>query len=399
MRSVRPMMAKRDFLSSPARAGLLIFATSVLSCADSSGLPPPPRDGARVEDARRSVSETQSDDGLALDVQMSSPGDARASVDHPPMVVMDAGGFSDAGPIPDAIQPPGRVAARAAEVGDAQMPGQGGLMVDVSRPQIQTFRFRPSEADPAASLRDEEQIAILNTFARPRGKLAVVLAGTASPPGPLNVVNVAAALGYHALAIAYENSPRPFEQNDPDFFGKLRFEQLDGTDRTPAVTILRPDSVEERIGRALAFLQRKHPGGDWTYFLESNAQVRWADVILVGYSHGASSAAAFAKVRRVSRVVSLAGPRDTFPVIATWLTMPSLTPIDRFYALTATGDDQHQDHLKAMNVMGYLGPLVDVAQETPPYAGTHRLQHAGGHGDSAACDRILAACKYLLGAN
>jgi hypothetical protein len=43
-------------------------------------------------------------------------------------------------------------------------------------------------------------------------------------------------------------------------------------------------------------------------------------------------------VRRVDRVVSFAGPRDTNPVVATWLSMPSATPIDRFYGFTGTDD-------------------------------------------------------------
>jgi hypothetical protein len=74
--------------------------------------------------------------------------------------------------------------------------------------------------------------------------------------------------------------------------------------------------------------------------------VRWSDVIFMGQSHGATSAAAYAKLRRVWRAISMSGPRDTTPVVASWLTLPSPTPIDRYYGFTGTQDGQHQDHIK-----------------------------------------------------
>ena len=79
----------------------------------------------------------------------------------------------------------------------------------------------------------------------------------------------------------------------------------------------RPDSVDVRIAKALAYLQQQDSDGRWTQFLDRDGQVRWPDVVLTGHSHGASSAAVYAKVRRVDRVVSFAGPRDTNPVVAT----------------------------------------------------------------------------------
>jgi hypothetical protein len=271
------------------------------------------------------------------------------------------------------------------------------LQIDATRPQLFTWQFRPSQADPAASIRDEVQTAMVDTGVKPRGKLVIALSGTGGAPGPVNLVGFAASLGFHAYAIAYENSVNPSLQSDPDFFGKMRFEQFDGTDRTPALTVARPDCVEVRVARALVYLQGMNPEGDWRYFLEADGTPRWSDVIFIGHSHGATSAAAFAKLRRIWRAVSLSGPRDTNPVVATWLGQPSATPIDRLFGFTGIEDAQYPDHIKAMATMNYVGTLTDVASVAPPYGGSHRLQYPAGHNDSIDCERWRPACLYMLG--
>jgi hypothetical protein len=273
------------------------------------------------------------------------------------------------------------------------------LQIDEARPQLFTWQWKPSEADPAVAIRDELQTAMVDTSVKPhRGKLVIALSGTGGAPGPVNLVGFAASLGFHAFAIAYENSVNPSTQNDPDFFGKMRFEQFDGTDRTPALTVARPDCVEVRVARALAHLQTLNPEADWAYFLNADGSPRWSDVIFIGHSHGATSAAAFAKLRRIWRAVSLSGPRDTNPVLATWLGQPSATPIDRLFGFTGTEDPQYPDHIKAMDAMKYLGTLTDVGSQPPPYGGSHRLQYPAGHNDSIDCQRFRAACLYMLGA-
>ena len=271
------------------------------------------------------------------------------------------------------------------------------LKVDRARPQLFSFSFKPSEADPAVSARDLTQLAQLDTRVAARGKLVVVLAGVSSDPGPTSLVEYAARQGFHAFAVAYQNDFNPSTQSDPAFFGAARFEAFDGVDRTPLLTVSRPDCVEVRVARALAHLQGRHPGGDWTFYLRADGQVRWSDVIFTGHSHGATSAAAYGKLRRLHRAVSLAGPRDTNPVTATWFALPSATPIDRFYAFTGTEDDQYPDHQKAMEAMGYVGTLVNVGQAAPPYGGSHRLAYPGGHGDAIDCERFAAACGYMFG--
>jgi hypothetical protein len=289
-----------------------------------------------------------------------------------------------------------RASDAATDAGDE--PPARPLAVDKTNPQLYTIEFKPSAADPTVSTNDAQQSAYLDTrVALIRGKLVVTLSGTGNPPGPLGLTSYAASLGFHAFAVAYHNDWDPSTQSNPDFFGEGRFDEFDGMGRQKSFTVLPSESVETRVTKALAYLQTTNPQGDWSYYLGSDGQVRWSDVIFFGQSHGASSAAAYAKLRRLSRAVSMSGPRDTNPVVATWLSLPSQTPIDRCYGFTGTQDPQHPDHLKAMDVLGYLGQVVDITQAKPPYSQSHRLQYDGTHTDDLTCSPFPEACQYLLG--
>ncbi|WP_437590369.1 BPSS1187 family protein [Sorangium sp. So ce1000] len=282
--------------------------------------------------------------------------------------------------------------------------GAGGapreLHVDTSSPELSEIRFKPSELDPEVSDRDLEQVALLDTrVARFAGKLVVTLSGSSQPPGPLDLTRFVAARGFHAFAVAYKND-YDIIQNDPDTFGDARLEAFDGQDHTALIEVTRADSIEARLAKALAHLKEVHPRGDWGYFLEDDGSPRWSVIIFSGHSHGASSAARIGKVVRLDRVVSLAGPRDTNPVSATWLSEPSATPVDRMFGLTGERDEQHRDHLKAFDLIGLPGELVevDVPGAAPPYGGSHRLAlKDGDHGAAGNCGAHVAVCEAMFG--
>jgi hypothetical protein len=157
-------------------------------------------------------------------------------------------------------------------------------------------------------------------------------------------------------------------------------------------------------------LHQMYPGEDWGYFLNQDGTVRWSDVGFTGFSHGAQSAARFARHLRVYRAVSQSGPRDNGcgkgqatgdfdpnnlpwrPVgptcdathccvdrIYSWLDEPSATPIDRYYGFTGKNDGQYGDIMFSMDRMGYLGDFVNVHTATAPYGGSHRFYGNTGH--------------------
>jgi hypothetical protein len=165
--------------------------------------------------------------------------------------------------------------------------------------------------------------------------------------------------------------------------------------------------VKQQVESGLTSLAKQYPEEDWGYFLNQDGSVRWSDVAFTGVSHGATTAAVIARLGvRVWRAVSCAGPRDdtcgvgaapggTFdpntppydpscPVakIASWLDMPSMTPMDRFYGLVGTTDVEYGDIMFNMERTMYPGKPVQWNVAGAVLTGTNRfVSTEGGHLD------------------
>lgn len=259
-----------------------------------------------------------------------------------------------------------------------------GPMVDVSDPQLYSFDFSPSDADAEASMHDETQLAFLDTNATPIGRLVVYLHGAGAPStcgsGPHGTM--LAEFGFHVFSPCFVSDYGV--GNCGDDIGGCRLEAFEGVDHSDVIDIGPPDSIETRVVRGLEHLQAMHPGGDWQYFIRDGAP-RWDRIVVSGISHGASTSGVVGMNRDVDRVVSLSGPLDGGQA---WLLGDPITPIDRFFAFTHTGDDQHEGHLDAFADLGLPGDPVTIDDMDPPYGGSHRIvssaQTDNGHGATQA---------------
>jgi hypothetical protein len=184
-----------------------------------------------------------------------------------------------------------------------------------------------------------------------------------------------------------------------DFNGNCRLETFDGVDHdtstaTGHAMVDVANSINGKVKAALTQLHADFPEEDWGYFLAADGSVRWSDVGLTGYSHGASSSVRWAKAVRVWRVVARSGPRDNLcgsvaagqtckeDVISSWLDEQSKTPLDRIYGLAGTTDSEYGDIMYAMERMKFVGAPVDINSAAAPYNGSHRLIANGeGHLD------------------
>jgi hypothetical protein len=326
---------------------------------------------------------------------------------------VDAGSTEhDAGSDPPAGEP---VDAAVHDAGGEGMPAHAPLSVTASSERHE-HRFKPSQADaevdPSTTFSDGDQVAIVDPRAATlMGKLVVSFGGQGSTTGYVGGVgNFAAARGFHVLGVTYYTAYN-IVRGDPDFYGDARLEVFEGIDHTEdyefaSVHIGKPDCVETRVAKALAYLQGLYPEEDWGYYLNADGSVRWSDVIATGMSHGASAVARIGMVRTLARVVSLSGPRDnscgTDPecatgTVAAWFDEVPLTPIDRFFAMTGVMDSQHPEHRFAMEKLGYVGELVDVDVATAPFGGSHRLStSSAGHADFCGDAKYEAACNYMF---
>jgi hypothetical protein len=289
---------------------------------------------------------------------------------------------------------------------------------------LHSHSFLPKTADPDVSdstfSGPNLEVGEVDTDAATMlGKLVVNLGGagkvTADTSG---VAAFAVKRGFHVFAPAYDTNFN-IGINDAAYYGDARREELDGTDHTshyaardaqPAeeLGLSPPDGVERRVRFGLAYLAASFPDEDWSYFLMADGEVRWSDVILTGVSHGASSAARFAMILSVGRVLSFSGPCDntctniacTDPsaVIASWFSEAPATPIDRFYALTGVRDPQHVQHLVALERLHYVGAVTEVDGAAPPYGESHRLQSSSGdHSSYCGNAAYRDVCNYMLG--
>jgi len=160
------------------------------------------------------------------------------------------------------------------------------------------------------------------------------------------------------------------------------------------------------------------PEEDWGYFLnEAQTEVRWSDVAVTGFSHGAQSAARFARAYRMFRAVSRSGPRDNQcgngnaggmdydpqnppfdPAcpdedISAWLDEESKTPMERFFGFVGKEDGQYGDIMFGMERMNYVGMPINLslpANQNGPYTSNRFYADVGHSGfDDGTFDAAL----------
>jgi hypothetical protein len=283
-------------------------------------------------------------------------------------------------------------------------------------------RFTAKQADPAnaammdgASHADSNQIAAVDLSKPLKKKLCVVLPGIGNGPGQ-GIGDWASGQGYHVFQVAYSNAISVAANGDtnPDTPGNTRMNQFDGKGRTPSNANTKPfDSIEGRVIAGLKHLVDIDPGADWGWFLnQDQTQMRWSDGCFIGYSYGASHLAVIARYVRIGLGVSVSGPQSEGHPDATWLKIPSATPVERLWAMwgsqdePAMGENGFASHYTTTTMLlGYLGDVVHTTTNptigTPPFMGSHRISVDGqGHTEFCAgmpplyCNLMFALPPY-----
>jgi hypothetical protein len=244
--------------------------------------------------------------------------------------------------------------------------GPDGPDVDVSDPQLYEFELDPLDLDPTVVDNLELQYAHLDTRAEPIGKLVFFLSGfTNTPAAWRDHGRQIAGYGFHVVEPHYSNA-----WSCGDMGGSCnedtRWEALTGEDTSTVLATSRADSAEGRVVTILLHLADVHPGGDWGWYLDENDELRYEHVIIAGISHGASSSGLFATRREFFRVVMHSGG---------WWNVGDdpATPIDRFYGLAHTDDDQYDGILSAWEQAAMLGVPTSIDDAMPPYGDAHQL--------------------------
>lgn len=252
------------------------------------------------------------------------------------------------------------------------------------KPQAYRLSERASKIDPRVKSHPEinfvlekdgqpkdSQQAYVDTRVKPRGKLVLSLTGGG------RLFKLTEELGLHAIRIPYADGWfNLFSKGEPKdtWRGDIRLEAATGEDVSKLVDIPKPDGFMERAYQFVKWLAKNNPQGKWDYFLTKDGNdLRWEDVIVVGLSHGSSTAVRFAMYKKVDRVIGFGGPRDQDQ---TWQSGPSATPSNRYFMFSGYDSGwKNKSHCRAWEMLGLHehGPIVDVEKSAPPYENTRRL--------------------------
>jgi hypothetical protein len=248
-------------------------------------------------------------------------------------------------------------------------------------PAITTHEVVPSTADAAASGPNEPDVAVVGGHVSWNGRLVVFLPGSGGRPSCCALfLDEAAALGFHALGLTYNNTVAVGTrcQDDLACYGTVRQNVFDGTGPSAVSDLSPADGVEARLEATLTYLARRYPAEGWGRFVTGGLP-NYALIVLAGHSQGGGEAAFIATQRRVTGVVTLSSPPDTNSAhqAAPWVAAvpEGATPLARFFGFVHTRDPFGPRILADWAAMGLgtLGNLTPVDSVATPYGGSHEL--------------------------
>ena len=265
---------------------------------------------------------------------------------------------------------------------------------------LQEYDFAPSLADPAITnvytAQNENNFAYVATSGVTlRNQLFVFLPGSTSVPVFYqDILKEAAAKGFHALGLTYENATlvgtliQPYSDPgnaatfDPDAAGKVHDAVLFGTNggnQLSTITVSPADAIQNRLLKAIQYLDAQHPGEGWGQYA-AGGSLQWSLIRLAGHSQGGSQAAYTATKIALPRVISFDSPSDSQSWVssdtpATWVASGAgATASANYYGFTHQRDPLVSLALAEADWadLGLPGSplLVDGASS---YGGSHRL--------------------------
>lgn len=183
---------------------------------------------------------------------------------------------------------------------------------DASTTTVELVTVLAQLTDPAidvASAGGVHAVAVApNTLAT--GKLVVLLPdATLLATDYFSIASAIAQQGHRVIVLATPVAALTACGGDATCLELARQEFADGQDRTPKVSVNTANSLQNRLIKALTWLDKDRPGENWGKFYNGSTPY-WAAIAIAGHGEGASEAAMLAKKNIVWRVALLGGPTD-----------------------------------------------------------------------------------------
>jgi hypothetical protein len=236
----------------------------------------------------------------------------------------------------------GASAARAQVPATAPFEAQGKQVNAAALPKLAdgvVYTVSPSDADPQVKRYTADNIILFENNVAPKAKLLVFFSGTrGTPASGAPFLEAGAKAGYRVIGLEYDNRtsvPETCGKNpDPACADRFREKRIFGDGASTDIDDSPAESVVNRLTKLLVYLDTHHHDERWGQYLR-NGKPEWSRMAFSGHSQGGGVAAYIAKKEKVARVIILSGAWDRVEatkVWAPWITSPSATPMDRWYA-------------------------------------------------------------------
>ncbi|MEM8526091.1 MAG: hypothetical protein AAGG68_15740 [Bacteroidota bacterium] len=242
----------------------------------------------------------------------------------------------------------------------------------------------PSTTDPNITTIDS-----LHYIYTPEGTaqnlLFVFLPGTGSTPSNYERISEEAAnSGLHVINLAYQNdiSPNSFGicafSSDITCHERFRAEIFDGIDRSSSVVVTPANSTQNRLLKALQYLDQNFPNEGWGQYL-NNGEIVWSKIKLGGHSQGGNHSGYIGKIVELERALMFASNDWMYSLgrTAAWMSSDGLTPPTRYFSFAHQGDEIFPYNLMVNSwsdlEMDVFGAPVQVENSNPPYEQTRTL--------------------------
>jgi hypothetical protein len=201
------------------------------------------------------------------------------------------------------------------------------------------YAISPSEADPQVTRFVADNLVVFKNSVAKDANLLVFFPPTGgTPANSWPFIEVAANAGYRVIGLEYDNAisvPQVCGKNpDPACSDRFRQKRVFGDDDTKDIDDLPAESIVARLTKLLEYLDAHHLDEGWGRYLVKG-KPNWSRIAVAGHSQGGGMAPFIAKKHKVARVIILSGAWDRVEATkewAPWITAPSATPLDRWFA-------------------------------------------------------------------
>jgi hypothetical protein len=217
--------------------------------------------------------------------------------------------------------------------------GLFGPLASPAADSLVTYKVTPQMTDSAIGRFNSPHYVVFDQSVAPSADLLLFMTGTGANPGSVSdFLNIAAARGYRAVSLSYNDIPAVVavcpQDPDPACSAKVRQKRIFGDDVTRRIDDTPAESIVNRLAKLLVKLDHDHPSDGWGQYLADGAP-KWERMAVAGHSQGAGMAAFIAQRKRVDRVILFSSPWDFYGrdrQLAPWvLTGPGATPADRWF--------------------------------------------------------------------